>query len=102
MTGACLSRVAGDVRPVESTDLDDNGASLHGLLGLGQAFDARVHLVSGAEIEDQYTIVAECRPAVAARHRVDRRHGPVRHSVRLAFSGISTMTQAAQNEVKIT
>src|SRR5437667_10474854 len=41
----------------------------------------------------------ERRIEVAARRRVDCRHGPVRHSVRLAFSGISTMSQPAPNHV---
>ncbi len=44
----------------------------------------------------------ECRLAVAAKHRVDHHNGPVRHSVRLALSGISTMTWLAPNEVRMT
>ena len=35
----------------------------------------------------------ECRPALAARDRMDGRDGPVCHSVRRAFSGNSTMTK---------
>src|SRR5205814_8997677 len=34
----------------------------------------------------------ECRHALAARNRMDGRHGPVCHSVRRALSGNSTMT----------
>ena len=37
----------------------------------------------------------ERRFALAARRRMDCRHGPVRHSVRLAFSRISAMTKAS-------
>jgi hypothetical protein len=37
-----------------------------------------------------------------ARYRLDRRHGPVCHSVRLALSGIGTMTKVTQTEVKTT
>jgi len=44
----------------------------------------------------------ECRNALAAKYRVDGRHGPVCHSVRSAFSGISAMTRAAQSGMKIT
>src|ERR1043166_5221762 len=37
----------------------------------------------------------ERRIEAAARRRVDCRHGPVRHSVRLAFSGIGAMTKVS-------
>src|ERR1700686_2235045 len=42
------------------------------------------------------------RLAWAASHRLDRRHGPVRHSVRLALSGIGTMTKVMQTGAKTT
>ena len=37
----------------------------------------------------------ECRIALAASRRMDRRHGPVRHPVRRAFSGNSAMTNVS-------
>ncbi len=42
----------------------------------------------------------ERRIEVAARRRVDCRHGPVRHSVRLAFSGISAMTKVISRLIR--
>src|SRR5262245_61559605 len=35
----------------------------------------------------------ECRPALAATDRLDRRHGPVCHPVRRPFSGVGAMTR---------
>ena len=37
----------------------------------------------------------KCRHALAPRHRMDGRHGPVCHSVRCAFPGIGAMSSAA-------
>ena len=42
-----------------------------------------------------YLAIKNAGIAVAARRRVDCRHGPVCHSVRLAFSGISAMTKVS-------
>ena len=42
-----------------------------------------------------YLAIKNAGIEVAARRRVDRRHGPVRHSVRLALSGIGAMTKVS-------
>ena len=39
-----------------------------------------------------YLAIKKCRPALAARDRMDRRHGPVYHPIRRAFSRNSAMT----------
>ena len=44
----------------------------------------------------------ECRHALATRRRMDRRHGPVCHPVRRAFSRNGAMIRAAQSGMKTT
>jgi hypothetical protein len=64
--------------------------------------DLRQHPQRRCRVQATLPRDQKCRHALAAKHRVDGRHGAVCDSVRRAFSGIGAMIRAAQSSMKTT